>query len=184
MTRHTTSGGGWTGRQRWLCLALAVAVGLLSQGCSRVWRESRALSLLHIVHDQAADLALRSRAKGLDPAVQILSGRIAYDHAVELWNEATIAKKAGIIAIQSGAGRRMVREYPASIARLAGLEGAPFDAAFLDAVITFHEQAIAALDLPLKPGDTEELKQIIERTKGLLTVHLLAARAVRSGPVP
>jgi putative membrane protein len=69
----------------------------------------------------------------------------------------------------------------ANLALLKGQNGAPFDKAYVDHEVAYHQQVIDALDHTLIPGATnEELKALLIKVRPGFVAHLEHAKRLQS----
>ena len=114
---------------------------------------------------------------GHDPAVRALATMVATDHeAVQAMGRA-LAKSLGVMPSPPERDGSAAA-HAAAIARLQGVSGAAFDAAYLKHEIAFHRGVIAAIRTRLLPEATDPaLKALITEVLPGIEHHLAATEA-------
>lgn len=144
-------------------------------GAPQALDEGAALGVLAAINTaevEAGQLALRRNVEG---PVREYAERMVAEHGrnneqIQAWSLDTAAPDA---QVQAEKGR-------AELSRLEVLEGAEFARAYVEAMVTGHEDALRALDERLIPAaQRPEVRQHLETTRGHVAAHLEAARQLQ-----
>lgn len=108
------------------------------------------------------------------------------DHTGVIEQAVALAERLGVTPKDNETSQALVARAAETRERLADLEGAAFDRAYMENEITYHEAVITAVEETLVPATSnEELKQLLEGVVPALRAHLEHARRVSSGePAP
>src|SRR5690606_15008611 len=97
----------------------------------------------------AAKLALEVSR---DAEVREFARRMVTDHTAANKAAANLAERLGLTPQSNETSEALAKQGQETLARLKGLEGAAFDAAYAEHEVAYHEQVIAALDGTLIPA--------------------------------
>ena len=99
------------------------------------------------------------------------------DHTAVNKQAGALAKKLGVKPEDNDTSKALKKGAQQNIANLKKLKGAPFDKAYVDHEVDYHQQVLDAIDKVLVPSaDNAELKGLIEKVRPAIAAHLEHAR--------
>jgi putative membrane protein len=113
---------------------------------------------------RSSELALQ---KSQTSAVKEFAQMMIKDHTEASKNLMAAAKQDGI-AVPG----EMAEKHAAQVKALSGAEGEAFDAAYLDAQLAGHKEALALMTNYAKDGDAAALKAHAQKTAPIVQMHL------------
>jgi putative membrane protein len=127
---------------------------------------------------ELAQLAL-SRASSSE--VRAFAQTMVTDHTAVNEQAAALARRLGVTPEDNDVSRSL-RDGAAEARRnLEGLRGAPFDRAYMDREVAYHQAVLDALDQVLIPGaSNSELRALLEQVRPAVAAHLDHAKQLRA----
>lgn len=127
---------------------------------------------------ELAQLAL-SRASSSE--VRAFARTMVTDHTAVNEQAAALAQRLGVTPEDNDVSRSL-RDGAAEARRnLEGLRGAPFDRAYMDREVAYHQAVLDALDQVLIPGaSNSELRALLEQVRPAVAAHLDHAKQLRA----
>ncbi len=124
------------------------------------------------------ELAARS---GTHADVKAFGKRLATDHGAVNKQATDWATAAGVTPEESDDSRKMKQDAADHMTSLQGKTGADFDKAYIDHVVTSHQQVLDALDQKLIAGaQNADLKKMLTDVRPAIAAHLDAAKAIQT----
>ncbi len=121
-----------------------------------------------------------AQTKGESADVKALGKRIMTDHTALNARATALATAAGMSPEDNDDSRAMRTDAESQIATLQGLSGKDFDKAYMDHVVSHHQQVLDALDQKLIPNaQNAELKQLLTDARAGVEGHLGSAKAIQ-----
>ncbi len=128
--------------------------------------------------DVDAGKLAKSRSKNKE--VQQFAQQMITDHTAVNKQAAALVKKLGVKPQDSDTAKSLKKEAAQNMANLKKLKGAPFDKAYVDHEVAYHEEVLGAIDKVLIPGaQNAELKDLIEKVRPAIAAHLEHAKQVQ-----
>lgn len=123
-----------------------------------------------------ADQALE---KSHNAAVRAFAETMARDHQGVIEQAAALAGRLGVAPKDNEHSRSLSRQAAQVRDRLAALDGAAFDRAYMEAEVVYHETVIGAVEETLIPNTSHpELESLLRSVIPALEAHLEHARRV------
>lgn len=117
----------------------------------------------------AGELALE---KATDPDVRAFAEAMVRDHTAVNEQAVALVTRLGVTPEENPVSAGLSEQAAATRTRLAALDGAAFDAAYVDAEVAFHRTVNDALRTTLIPeADNAELKALLEQGLALFEAH-------------
>jgi putative membrane protein len=113
--------------------------------------------------------------------VQAFAQRMVADHTSVNQTAVNLVHKLGVTPAASPTSDSLQQGGAANLANLKPLQGAPFDRAYIDHEVAYHEQVIDALDKTLIPSaQNAELKALLVKVRPAFVAHLDHAKRVQA----
>jgi putative membrane protein len=126
----------------------------------------------------AGELAVE-RSANVD--VDRFAQQMVTDHGAVNQAAVELVTRLGVTPEESAASKGLAATGAETRARLAGLQGAEFDRAYVDNEVAYHEAVIGVLDKQLIPSATSaELKQTLVGVRPAFAAHLAHARHLQA----
>ncbi len=124
----------------------------------------------------AAEQALE---RSENQAVRQFAETMVRDHQAVIDQAAALAGRLGVEPVDNDTSRGLAKGAQATRQRLARLEGAAFDRAYMENEVSYHEAVIATVADTLVPATSnDELRELLEGVLPALRAHLEQARGV------
>ncbi|MBI1197899.1 MAG: DUF4142 domain-containing protein [Phenylobacterium sp.] len=156
----------------------ALAVAVFSVSMAPVQAQTQAPTdpqIAHIAYTAGAiDVAAARQAlsKSAEPEIRAFAETMARDHAAVNDQALALAKRLGITPEENPTSEALERQASETAARLAELNGAAFDKAYIANEIAFHQAVNSALSEMLIPNARNpELKSLLETGLKLFRAH-------------
>ena len=118
---------------------------------------------------EAGKLALK---KSRNAAVREFAQQMVRDHEAVNGQALALVKKLGVTPQENATSDALTKQAAETRAKLAALNGAPFDRAYVDNEVAFHKTVNGALKSTLIPAaDNAELKSLLESGLILFSEH-------------
>ena len=128
-----------------------------------------------------ADMGELALSRSSDARVREFASTMVRDHRGVNEQAVALATRLGVTPSDNDVSRGLAADGESAAARLRGLSGAGFDAAYMEREVTYHAAVLDALDRTLIPNATNaELRSLLETARGAVAAHLEHARALRS----
>jgi putative membrane protein len=123
------------------------------------------------------DAGKLARSKSKNKEVRAFAQQMITDHTAVNKQAGALAKKLGVKPEDNDTSKALKKGAQQNIANLKKLKGAPFDKAYVDHEVDYHQQVLDAIDKVLVPSaDNAELKGLIEKVRPAIAAHLEHAR--------
>jgi putative membrane protein len=120
------------------------------------------------------------RQRGASKEVRAVGASLSRDHEAVRQQGRDLAKKLGVTPTPP-AVNPFAAQHAKALTELKALKGAPFDQAFLDHEIAFHQAVIDAVTKTLLPAiQNPELKAFVEKVAPAFQAHLDMCKAARA----
>jgi len=114
-----------------------------------------------------------------NPAVVEFARLMITDHTGVNEAATALVTRLGVTPKTSPTSASLKQAGEENLARLRKLEGAAFDAAYVEHEVAYHQQVIEAIDGTLIPGATNgELEALLVKVRPAFDAHLAHARAL------
>lgn len=115
------------------------------------------------------------RARSAD--VREFGAMLKRDHQAVRQQGRDLAKRLGVTATAPAPDFPLARDHARAMKRLASLEGAAFDRAFLEHEVAFHKAVIDAVTTTLLPAlQNREVKEFVSKVAPAFQAHMAAAQ--------
>jgi putative membrane protein len=133
------------------------------------------LQTAHAIELRRASLA---REKAASPQVRALADSIIKDHTAMNGRAMGWLHALNLVPVDNEHSRLMNAGADDAYAALQGMSGATFDRAYVDHVVTFHQQVLDLLDEVMLPnaGGERFRNELLAQTRPLISAHLQQAR--------
>jgi putative membrane protein len=120
-----------------------------------------------------------SKTKSKD--VKGFAQRMVTDHSSVNKAAADLVHKLGVTPEDNPTSQSLKQGGDANLANLKSLKAAPFDEAYIDHEVTYHENVLDALDKTLIPdAQNAELKALLVKVRPAFVAHLEHARHLQA----
>lgn len=172
-----------------LLVAALAAASLSASADAKVAKGSKAAPLTdaniaaivlaaNTIDIENAQLALKTST---DESVKAFAQMMVTDHTSVNDKAKALAGKLKLTPVRNAASRGLVKSTGAKRAELAKLTGGPFDKAYLDNEISYHQAVLDMLDQQLVPGaKNAELKDLLTSVRPAFVAHLDKAKETRA----
>lgn len=174
--------------RRWVSTTTAATILLTVSGAPAIAQSGPAPTDPQIVGivlaaDQIdVDYAQIALAKSKNKAVREFAQLMVTDHSAVQKSVIALAAKLGVTGADSPTSVGLKTGAVAITAKLQSLDGAAFDAFYIDNEVSYHKTVTDAVEAVLIPNaKNSELKSALEGAKPLFLAHLAHARMVQSG---
>lgn len=117
-----------------------------------------------------------------DPKIQAFAATLKKHHAQGLMKAMQLGPQTKVQPIEAGPVLEMKEKADEGMAKLAALDGAAFDRAFVDMTIQGHERTLATIDNKLVPAATKpKVKAALTETRAAVAQHLQQAKQLQAG---
>lgn len=119
------------------------------------------------------DAGKQALEKSHDAAVRAFAQTMVRDHTAVNDKALALVKQLKVTPQDNPTSQALAKDAKATHARLAALNGAAFDRAYVKNEVAFHQTVIGALDKTLIPdADNAELKALLTSGRSLFGEHL------------
>lgn len=119
------------------------------------------------------DLGTLAEAKGMHAGVKAFARRMAQDHSATATKLIAAAKPSGIpVPTAPGPDQKAIRSS------LEGLQGAAFDAVYLQAQLIEHQKTVQLLEWEIGSGQEASLQRLAMETLPVVLDHLAMVQAL------
>ena len=137
-------------------------------------------AILVAANDADIATAKLAKRKSKDPAVLAFADQMIADHeaANEKVRKLLTGAERGLEPSETS--RAMAREHDATMQRLAALEGAAFDRAYVEQEVLVHGKVLDTIDRALVPSArAPELAAVLAEVRPVIDAHLAHARKLQ-----
>ncbi len=153
--------------------ALAVTMTLANSAWADALSDAQILGIYSQVNSFDIETALLGQLKGDSDDVRAIGKMVSTDHTGVRAATHTLATEIGVMPELPPTRVTAARDHDAVMARLHQLQGAEFDAAYLQHEIAFHTAAISAVEgLLLPETENPELRAHFEAVLPAFRHHL------------
>jgi putative membrane protein len=139
--------------------------------------QDEALALLAAINEHEMAAAEQARSKGVDGEELAFADLMYREHSKNLAETQALAPGAPDSSVQVAQQRAKGK---AELDRLAGLEGNAYEEAYIDAMVTGHDEALKLLDTRVLPAAQDDaVKRHLTTTREHVAAHLEKARALQ-----
>jgi putative membrane protein len=127
------------------------------------------------------DAGKLAEAKSTDKEVKKFAGLMVNDHTGVNKQASALVARLKVKPEDSDISKSLKDDGAANIKRLQGLAGKPFDRAYVDNEVSYHQAVIDALDKTLIPSATNaELKDLLVKVRPAFVAHLAHAKQLQA----
>lgn len=143
--------------------------------------DANALSIVATVDKDEIAAAKQAQGKKLDAGAMDYARMMERDHKSNLDATRALAKQGG--GKQMSADAKQVHDKnAATLARIGKLDGAEYQAAYVDAMVKGHTEVLAKLDNALIPNAKDaDVKAHLQKTRTAVSMHLDHAKSLQAG---
>jgi putative membrane protein len=118
------------------------------------------------------DAAHQALEKSSNPEVRAFAETMVRDHTAVNDKALALVKKLGVTPEDNATSKALSADAAATLAKLAKLEGAAYDKAYVENEVAYHKTVNEALESTLIPGaDNAELKSLLQSGQALFRSH-------------
>jgi putative membrane protein len=129
--------------------------------------------------DSAA--GVMAKQKGSAKSVKDFAQTMINDHSAVNKQAVALATKLKVTPEDNDVSKSLKSAGDASTSNLQGKSGGDFDKAYIDNEVTFHQNALDAIDKTLIPSaQNAELKSLLEKTRPAVAAHLARAKDIQT----
>jgi putative membrane protein len=129
--------------------------------------------------DSAA--GVMAKQKGSAKSVKDFAQTMINDHSAVNKQAVALATKLKVTPEDNDVSRSLKSAGDASTSNLQGKSGGDFDKAYIDNEVTYHQNALDAIDKTLIPNaQNAELKSLLEKTRPAVAAHLARAKDIQT----
>lgn len=146
-----------------------------------VGSDGEALGMLQAINEHEIAAAALAKQKGVSAPVMQYADMLDKEHGANLSKTRLVSDEAGVNIFDSKDVEMMKEKSKAERDMLAAKDGSAFEAAFVDAMVAGHAEALAAIDNDLLPaaGDAR-VKRHLTETRAHIAQHLEAAKGLQA----
>ena len=143
--------------------------------------QGEALALLNVVNDHEVKAAEQAKSKHVTGDVLAYANMMQTEHGKNMADTKALLDKNGGAPADTAAITDMKSKGEAQMQQLAALEGDAYAKAYIDAMVTGHQDALTKLDTMLIPAATDAaVKQHLQTTREHVQKHLDQAKALQA----
>ncbi|HEX9893979.1 MAG TPA: DUF4142 domain-containing protein [Gemmatimonadales bacterium] len=158
---------------------LTVADIATSQADTPALDDAVILSALAFTHDAEIEVGELGEKKGYAQEVKDMGKSFAAAHKAAKEEVKALGDKLDL-KVGLPDDDPMRKAHDDTKARLGELEGRPFDKAWVDQQVTFHENALEKVKAMIPTATNEEVKALLGRTQTSVQTHLDAAKGLQT----
>ena len=161
-----------------------VAVAVLALGAAAIAADTKPTDpqIAHIAYTAGVidiDAGKQALDKSKNEAVRAFAQQMIGDHGAVNEQALALVKKLNVTPEDNATSQSLAKGAKAEGDKLAGLDGAAFDKAYVDNEVAFHKIVNNALSQTLIPdAQNAELKSLLERGLKLFEAHLQHAETL------
>lgn len=144
--------------------------------------DAEVLSVLAAINQneiEAADVAV---AKSVSPQVLNYAKMMEEHHKANLADTEKLLKKTGPAPVDQAQSAVLRVKGKEELSSIDSLEGARFNAAYIDLMVKGHTEALNTLDKDLlKKARSQDVKTHLTETRNRVAAHLAEARRIQAG---
>jgi putative membrane protein len=161
-------------------IATALVLSLPLVALAQTPSDSQIAGIVVTANQIDVDAGKLAKARSRNKEVQQFAQLMITDHTAVNKQAAALVKKLGVKPQNSDTSKSLKQGAAENMAHLKKLKGAPFDKAYIDHEVAYHEQVLGAIDNVLIPGARNaELKDLITKVRPAIEAHLQHARHVQ-----
>lgn len=142
--------------------------------------ETDALVILNAINQNEIDMASEAQTKNISRPVKDYAAMLHKEHSENLNKTRQLASEKGMTLAETNASTEVRNKGGAELNKLKVLEGKDFQAAYLDAMISGHTEALDKIDNQLMAMATsEDVRQHLTETRGHVAMHLEKAKQLK-----
>ncbi|MCC8363361.1 DUF4142 domain-containing protein [Lysobacter sp. A6] len=146
---------------------------------SDVSADADALSIVATVDKDEIAAAKQAQGKKLDAGAMDYARMMERDHKSNLDATRALAKQGG--KEMSADAKQVHDKNAATLARIGKLDGAEYQAAYVDAMVKGHTEVLAKLDNELIPNAKDaDVKAHLQKTRTAVSTHLDHAKSLQA----
>jgi putative membrane protein len=163
---------------------LAFAASLLLAAGAAFAQAPNDAQIAHIVvtaNQVDIDAGKLAQSKGASKDVKAFGKMMVTDHSGVNKQAVALAKKLGVKPEDNDTSKSLAQGGKDNLASLRKLKGKPFDKAYIDHEVAYHQQVLDAIDNVLIPNaKNAELKELIVKVRPAIDAHLQHAKMLQS----
>lgn len=120
-------------------------------------------------------------SKGSNKEVKAFARQMVTDHSGVNKAATELVTKLKVKPQDNSTSASLKSDGEQNVKKLKGLKGAPFDKAYIDNEVTYHQAVIDAIDKTLIPNaKNEELKALLVKVRPAFVAHLEHAKQIQT----
>jgi len=128
------------------------------------------------------DAGKLAKSHSKNKEVQAFAQQMITDHSAVNKQAGALAKKLGVKPEDNDTSKALKKGANDNVANLKKLKGAPFDEAYVEHEVVYHQQVLDAIDKVLIPSaQNQELKELIVKVRPAIATHLEHAKHLQAG---
>ena len=142
--------------------------------------DAETVKLLMAINQNEINLANEAQKKQLSPSVGDYAKMISKEHSENLTKTNEIAQANQITPKDSPRSRLLEGKGEKEVTKLSALEGPKFEAAFIQAMIKGHTEALSIIKARISVTGNDALKTHLTETRDRIQSHLDQAKALKT----
>lgn len=139
--------------------------------------DGEALGILQAINEQEIAAAELAKEKGVSAPVMQYAETLEKEHRANHSRTRVVSNESDINTFESKDVEALRAQGKQSLQRLEGLSGSAFEAAFLDAMVQQHRDALAMIDDELLPASKDPaVEKHLRETRAHIEDHLATAQ--------
>ncbi|HUQ76337.1 MAG TPA: DUF4142 domain-containing protein [Burkholderiales bacterium] len=127
------------------------------------------------------DAGKLAKSQSKNKEVQGFAQQMITDHSAVNKQAGALVQKLGVKPEDSDTSKSLKQAAAETTKKLKGLKGEPFDKAYVDNEVAFHQQVLDAIDKVLIPSaQNKELKELITKVRPAIATHLEHAKHLQA----
>ena len=160
-------------------LAALLVSGVLAQGTPP--DDAQIAAIVVAANQVDIDAGKVAESKGHSKEVQAFGRLMVTDHSGVNKAATDLVHKLKVTPQDHPTAQSLKKGGDDNLARLRQLSGAPFDKAYVDHEVTYHQAVLDAVDKTLVPNaKNEELKALLVKVRPAFVVHLEHAKQLQA----
>lgn len=144
------------------------------------YSDSSILQIVRVINRGEYDLGELAFKKSSNKQVDKFAKRMMKDHSANLAILQMISEKQEVVYLESDTSREMKMRSDAKLEQLKSLEGALFDHAYVEAMVSAHKDTLAKFDEDLIPAATNrEIRKMLIKMKQGISLHYKHAQEIQ-----
>ena len=166
-------------------IGLCVTLLVLASGATSAWAggptDPQIAAIVVTANQVDIDAGKLAKSKAHAADVKEFAQRMITDHSAVNKSATELVEKLHVTPEPNPTSESLQKGGAENLAKLKTLSGAPFDKAYIDHEVAYHEAVLSALDKTLIPSaQNAELKALLVKVRPAFAAHLEMAKQLQS----